>query len=283
MLSRSLERERSLDHRLPRVDFLEMAVDSTVDDTFRAAQMMCAAKVSAIVVLGGDGTHRAVARECGDIPIAGLSTGTNNAFPEMREPTITGIAVGLYASGHLTAGQALTPNKILEISINGGARRDIALVDVVVSIDRFIGARALWKTENLRALYVTYADPEAIGMSAIAGLLHPIGRRDPAGCAVELTDEPARRKLVLHAPIAPGMVRPVGIGDWQTMRPNQPLRVAQTAGVLALDGEREIEFDEAEDVTVTLRENAFRTVDVSRCMQTAAAAGLFRTASLPAS
>ncbi len=40
-----------------------------------------------------------------------------------------------------------------------------------------------------------------------------------------LTDEPARRKLVLHAPIAPGIVRPVGIGDWQTMDADQPLRV----------------------------------------------------------
>ena len=33
------------------------------------------------LVLGGDGTHRAVVRECRSIPIAGLSTGTNNAFP----------------------------------------------------------------------------------------------------------------------------------------------------------------------------------------------------------
>lgn len=283
MLSRSLERERRLEHHFPMVEYLAMAVDSTVDDTFRAARMLRAARVAAIVVLGGDGTHRAVARECGDVPIAGLSTGTNNAFPEMREPTITGMAVGLYASGRLTAAQALASNKILEVLINAGERRDIALVDAVIASDRFLGARALWKTENLRALYVTYADPEAIGMSAIAGLLQPVGRHDPAGCAIEFAEAPERRTLVVYAPIAPGMVRPVGIGTWQTMRPNQPFRVAPSAGVVALDGEREIEFGDGDHVTITLRENAFRTVDVSRCMQTAATAGLFRTATFPAS
>ena len=52
-----------------------MEVGSTVEDTFRATRMMCAAGVRAIVVLGGDGTHRAVARECGEVPIAGVSTG----------------------------------------------------------------------------------------------------------------------------------------------------------------------------------------------------------------
>src|SRR5215475_14457022 len=146
MLSRSLGRERVMNHHFPQVEFLEMPVYSTIEDTFAATQKMRAAGVAAIVVLGGDGTHRAVARECGDVPIAGLSTGTNNAFPQMREPTIIGMAVGLYASGRLPASQALAPNKILEVSVNG--RREIALVDVVIATDRFVGARALWKTES---------------------------------------------------------------------------------------------------------------------------------------
>src|SRR6516165_9612151 len=80
LLARGLERERSLHPSFPEVRFLEMDVTSTVDDTFRASRMMQAAGVAAIVVLGGDGTHRAVVRECGKVPVAGLSTGTNNAF-----------------------------------------------------------------------------------------------------------------------------------------------------------------------------------------------------------
>ncbi len=281
MLARGLEREASLHHHFPTVEFLPMAVTSTVDDTFLAARRMREAGVAAIVVLGGDGTHRAVARECGDVPIAGLSTGTNNAFPEMREPTITGLAVGLYASGRLSATQALAGNKILEVSLDGGSRRDIALVDAVTCVDRTIGARALWKTENLKSLFVTYADPEAIGMSAIAGLLHPVGRRDRGGLAVELTDDPARRQFTLQVPIAPGMIRPVGIGRWQVMDPDQVFVIERSAGVLAVDGEREIEFDTGDAVTIALREQAFRTVDVSRCMQVAAAQGLFRVDQAP--
>ncbi len=276
MLSRSLARERRVNHHFPEVEFLDMDVHSTVEDTFDAARRMCTAGVAAIVVLGGDGTHRAVARECGDVPIAGISTGTNNAFPEMREPTITGMAVGLYASGRLPASQVLVPNKILEVIVNHGRRRDIALVDAVISSDRYVGARALWRTESLKSLYVTYADPEAIGMSAIAGLLEPVGRREPGGCAVELCQASESPKLNLLAPIAPGMVRLVGISGWQRMGADQTFCVDQQAGVVALDGERELTFDPGDVVTITLRENAFRTLDVSRCLQIAAADGLFR-------
>jgi len=84
---------------------------------------------------------------------------------------------------------------------------------------------------------------------------------------------------VLHAPIAPGMVRPVGISDWAPMRAGELHIVAQAAGVVALDGERELAFDEVDRVTVTLVDNAFPTVDVARCMHAAAAKGLFRLSS----
>jgi predicted polyphosphate/ATP-dependent NAD kinase len=281
LLARSLERERSLHHRFPEVRFLDMEVTSTVEDTFRAARMLRDAGVTAIVVLGGDGTHRAVVRECGQVPVAGLSTGTNNAFPDLQEPTIVGMAVGLYASGRLPREQALASNKMLEIAINGDGRRDVALVDAVLCAETCIGARALWRTDTLRALYVTYASPEAIGMSAIAGLLQPVGRRDPGGCTVELSEDPARRRLILQAPIAPGLVRPVGVASWQTMPRDRPFRVADGAGVLALDGEREIELDPGDEVTITLREEAFLTVDVPRCMRAAVSGGLLHTIDPP--
>ena len=279
MLLRSLNRERNLHHAFPEVEFLDMEPTSTVDDTFLAARMMRAAGVKAIVVLGGDGTHRAVVRACADIPVAGLSTGTNNTFPEMRESTITAMAVALYATGRLTPERALAPNKMLEISINEGERRDIALVDAVISTDRCIGARALWKTETLSAVYLTFAEPQAIGLSAIGGLLQPVGRREAGGLAVHLSDDPATRRLLLRAPIAPGMVREVGIAHWEPMPAGEPFPVALQAGVVALDGEREIGFNAGDRVRITLRENAFPTVDVARCMQAAAREGLFRLSS----
>jgi predicted polyphosphate/ATP-dependent NAD kinase len=280
--------ERHLHHRgdtsLPAIEFLDFEPTSTVEDTFTATRLLQRAGVAAIVVLGGDGTHRAVVRQLCDgersLPIAGLSTGTNNAFPEMREPTITGMAVGLFASGRIPAAEALAPNKMIEVTIAdgpGAVRRDIAIVDAVITHDRSVGARALWKTSSLAAAYLAFADPQAIGLSAIGGLLQPVGRRDPGGLAVQLASDEQHALLALNAPIAPGMVRPVPIASWQRMVADEPMAVQLEAGTVALDGERELAFSTGQAVHMTLRENAFFTVDVARCMTHAAHAGLLRT------
>lgn len=281
LIERHLKRGHDVAHTLPAIEFLDLEPTSTVEDTFVATRRLLRAGVRAIVVLGGDGTHRAVVRELAAAgsatPVAGLSTGTNNAFPEMREPTITGLAVGLYAGGRIAAAEALAPNKLIEVDIGDGRARDIAIVDAVVTHDRSVGARALWKPESLAAAYLAFADPQAIGLSAIGGLLQPVGRRERGGLAVQIADDPARAVLHLHAPIAPGMVRPVPIAGWQRMEAGVPVRVAQHAGTVALDGERELAFDDGERVAMTLREDAFFTVDVASCMAAAARDGLLRS------
>ncbi len=257
----------------PRLEYLDYKISGTVDDTFRAARMMRELGVSAIVVLGGDGTHRAVVSACGDIPIAGISTGTNNAFPEHREPTITGLAVGLAVSGKVPARTAFLPNKKLVVTIND--REEIALVDVAVVTDRYIGARALWRTETFRELFVTFADPEVIGMSAIAGLLKPVTRLDKHGLHVRLgTDEEA--KITLDTPIAPGYIRGIGIRGYRAMPVKKKFRPEIEDGSIALDGERELSFSHGDEVTIELVPNAFKTVNVSACMQYAAKHGLMR-------
>lgn len=283
LLERHLKRG---DASLPAIDWLPFEPTSTVEDSFTAARLLHAAGANAIVVLGGDGTHRAVVRElwqqAGAPPIAGLSTGTNNAFPEMREPTITGLAAGLFAAGRLPAARALLPNKLLEVLIEPGdgsaPRRDIAIVDAIITHDRSVGARALWKTGSLAAAYLAFAEPEAIGLSSIGGLLQPVSRRDSGGLAIELASETHAATLTLHAPIAPGLVLPVPIASWQRMAADQPLQVQQRAGTVALDGERELAFEAGDRVSVTLREHAFLTVDVARCMAAAAQDGLLRSA-----
>jgi hypothetical protein len=255
-----------------------------VEDTFTATRLLQRAGVAVIAVLGGDGTHRAVVRELatgnGILPIAGLSTGTNNAFPEMREPTITGMALGLFASGRIAAAEALAANKLIEVRIDdpagGPVRHDVAIVDAVITHDRSVGARALWKTQSLDAAYLAFAEPQAIGLSSIGGLLRPVGRRDSGGLAVQLAHDPCHALLTLHAPIAPGMVLPVPIASWQRMVADEPLRAQASAGTVALDGERELGFETGQSVQLTLRENAFFTIDVARCMAVAARDGLLR-------
>jgi predicted polyphosphate/ATP-dependent NAD kinase len=263
--------------QFPNVHYLPIRISGTVEDTRLASAEMCKGGVSAIVVLGGDGTHRAVAAHCGAIPVAGISTGTNNAFPKPGEPTIVGLATGLAVTGQVPAHLAFADNKVIVVSINDDMVREIALVDVTLVTERYVGARALWRTETFRELFVTFADPEVIGMSAVAGLLEPVTRAESGGLMVRLAP-PGEGRIVLQAPIAPGLVRPIGITDWRRLPTDVPFVPEVRAGSIALDGERELSFSERDRVVLTLHDNAFRTVNVSGCMQYAARNGLLRRA-----
>uniref|UniRef100_UPI00333F8D7E ATP-NAD kinase family protein n=1 Tax=Castellaniella defragrans TaxID=75697 RepID=UPI00333F8D7E len=283
MLTRHLARTRATasgDSHWPQLRWLEMPVSGRIEDSFRAARLLREAGAAAIIVLGGDGTHRAVVRECGQTPIAGISTGTNNAYPEMREATTVGLAVGLYASGRVPAEQALAWNKRLDVDLNAGrpgARNDIALVDAAIARERYIGAKALWKTDSLAALYLSFAEPDALGLSSIGGLLQPVGRRDAGGLHIELSTPGSNMtRLDLQAPIVPGLIESVSVHTWERLADGNPVRVRQQSGVVALDGEREITFGPDDVLTVTLRERAFRSIDVSACLRYAAEQGLLR-------
>jgi predicted polyphosphate/ATP-dependent NAD kinase len=257
------------ERRFPRLSLLEMPVTSTAEDSRRAVRIMSSHGVAAIIVLGGDGTHRIVAAECGDTPIAGISTGTNNAFPEMREPTVTGFATGLIASGAVPMEIGLKANKWLEVRIDGGAP-EIALVDVAIVAQQNLGARALWRAETFRELYVAFADPQLIGMSAIAGLVDPVGRDEPGGLMLRLAPAGAAR-IVVRASIAPGLVEPVGVEEWRRLEAGRKVLTDLTAGTIALDGERERLFDQKHKVSIELVERAFHTIDVAAAMRFAAA------------
>ena len=273
---RGLERSHNQgEQRFPRMVFLDMPVTGTVEDTRCAARRMRAAGVAAMIVLGGDGTHRAVVAECGSIPLAAISTGTNNAFAQSCEPTITGLATGLAVMGRVPREVALAPNKRLEVVVDG-AKPDIALVDVAFVTDRYIGARALWRTETFRELFVSFADPQVIGMSAIAGLIEPVGRHEPGGLMVRLAPAQSASLTVL-APIAPGRIEAVGVDDWRRMPAGMAFVPRLKAGSIALDGEREIFISEGQQVSVTLVDAAFHTIDVPRVMRFAAAEGLLHT------
>jgi predicted polyphosphate/ATP-dependent NAD kinase len=220
------------------LELLDFPLTGTAQDTTIAVTAMIEANVTAIVVLGGDGTHRVVAKACGDTPIVALSTGTNNAFPEMREATIAGLAAGLATAEHLIREPALKVGD------------DLALVDVAVSAQRFVGARALWSADCITELFVTDADPSAIGLSAIAGQL--------ATGPVHVT---LGRGTRVMAAIAPGLVVPVDVASWEPM--NGPVTV-DVPGCIALDGEREIE--RAGTATISLTQGPNR-VDIDAVMR----------------
>ncbi len=269
-VQRGVKRENNYgDTSWPALKFLDMPVTSSVQDTVNAVRMMVEENVSAIIVLGGDGTHRAVISECQTIPIAGLSTGTNNAFPDTREPTVTGLATGLYVTGKISTENACVANKILEIKINDEHNVHVALVDVVITTDRYVGARALWRTETFTELYVTFGEAHSVGMSSIAGLVNPVDRLDPYGLRVELGSEQESIQTLM-TPIAPGLMKRIGIKHVEKLLPEKTCLPQTTAGSIALDGEREIEFSEQDRVEITLKTDAFYTIDVARIMLDAA-------------
>jgi len=273
---RGIERWRNQrEKRYPHVTFLDMPVTGTVEDTKLAARLMHSAGVACIVVLGGDGTHRAVACECGRVPIAGISTGTNNAFPDHREPTITGLAAGLAVMEHIPEHVAFCANKRLDVVVNG-LPPEHALVDVALVTDAYVGARALWRTHTFRELYVTFADPQVIGMAGIAGLIEPVSRKEAGGLMMRLAPA-ANAKLVVRAPIAPGLIDLIGIDEWRRMPADTSFEPCLKEGSIALDGERELFFSRHDQVSIKLVENAFRIVDVAGVMQFAAHHGLLRS------
>jgi predicted polyphosphate/ATP-dependent NAD kinase len=251
----------------PALEELPVALDGTARDSVVAVEQMLAAGVRAIVVLGGDGTHRVVAKVCGDVPLCALSTGTNNAFPEMRETTVAGLATGFVATGRAGRG-ALRREAALEVRTRSGAP-DLALVDVAVTRERFIGARALWRPEDVSELFVTFATPSAVGLSAIAGALQPLDRGAGRGLHVRLGAEGVDAARTVQVALAPGLVLGIPVAGHRVLALGEAVEVAAGPGTVALDGEREIERRPGEPVTVRLVPGPL-TIDVDAVMRAAA-------------
>ena len=260
------------DGRWPEVEFLDgQPIRQTAQDTVDAVRRMVAADARVVVCLGGDGTARVTASAVGDVPMLALSTGTNNVFPAVREATIAGLAAGLVATGQVDQEAATTRAKLLEVRV--GDRAETALVDVAVSTERHVGARAVWDPATVTQLFCAFAQPDAIGLSSILGQLCPVGRYEPHGVTARITPDAARQVL---APIAPGLVIPVGVREVARMEPGAEHRVEPGAGVIAVDGERELTFSPGQDVMVRLRADGPRCVDVPAVLAASARLGLLR-------
>jgi predicted polyphosphate/ATP-dependent NAD kinase len=258
------------------VHLIDMAVSDGPGDSAVAAGLLQARGVALIAVLGGDGTHRAVAAHCGAVPLATLSTGTNNAFPERREATLVGMAAALVATGRVPPDLSLRSNKVLHV--RGVSVDERALVDVAVSREPLLGARAVGDGGTLGDLFVSFAEPNVIGLSAIAGLLRPVARDEPSGVRVRFG--PGRR---LWAPILPGALEAVSVAGVELLHPGQRIPLPAVTGTLALDGEREIEFDAGSGLTIELRLDGPRTVAVEAVLAYAARHGLLADGAAPGS
>jgi len=254
--------------RWPEVEFLDgRPIRQTAQDTVDAVRRMVTAGARVIVCLGGDGTARVAALAVGDVPMLALSTGTNNVFPAVREATVAGLAAGLVATGAV----AVSGERAKVLEVRAGDRVETALVDVAVSTERHVGSRAIWDPATVTQVFCAFAEPDAVGLSSIAGQLCPVLRTEPRGVAVRLDPAAGRRVL---APIAPGLVVPVGVGEVAPMECGTWYPVDARAGVIAVDGERELTFGPGGRPVVRLRADGPRCVDVPAVLAAGARLGL---------
>ncbi|MEW6266748.1 MAG: NAD(+)/NADH kinase [Thermodesulfobacteriota bacterium] len=249
---------------------------ATQEDSIQAGRIMAERGVGCIVTLGGDGTNRAVAKGCDGAPILPVSTGTNNVFPEMVEGTLAGLAAGLVAKGLVPLEEASYTSTKLEVLLDGRAA-DLALVDVVVYDDPFLGSRAVWDMDKVRQVFLNRAEPDCIGLSSIGGLIAPFRAEDPHGLALDLG--PGGRPVV--APVAPGLIRTVLIRTIERLEFDSEVEIAAKPSILALDGEREIEIGPDQRAAVRVSRAGPVVVDVTRTMFGAARRGVLRTEAIP--
>jgi predicted polyphosphate/ATP-dependent NAD kinase len=269
---RALKGLRDRPEVIDSASLIDMPVEHSVDDSLRASQYLRNAGAGCIIVLGGDGTCRAVAKAAGEVPLLPLSTGTNNVVPYFIEGTIAGLAAAYVAlDPDADREKRCWRHKRLLVRVNGKTI-DEALVEVALVATSFVGARAVWEAGILRQVFASRAQPTNIGLSAIIGVVHPVAPAYPGGASV--TTAANGRKVMV--PLAPGSLVPVDIGEIFEMVPGisysvDPLRPA----TLALDGEREITLKTGDEATVELDLEGPWIVDVERTLSMAVAEGAF--------
>ncbi|MGC8659350.1 MAG: ATP-NAD kinase family protein [Desulfomonilaceae bacterium] len=251
------------------VEEIRMNVWGDERDTTEAARYFSLNNVNCIVTLGGDGTNRSVAKGSHNIPLIPISTGTNNVFPNMIEGTVAGLAAGLLAKKMVDSNRVTYTSKRLEVQIDGQLE-EIALIDVAVCSELFIGSKALWNRDHIKEIILTRAEPDSIGMSAIGGFLHPIGPRDEQGIYVRLG---GGNGSVL-VPVAPGLVSKVDWQEYRLLSFQDEVCLDPKDCTIALDGERQIEVRGDQTVTIKLTNNGPVVVDIRCCLHEASRLGV---------
>lgn len=255
--------------RWPKLDFVEHPITQSAADTTAAVKAMVENEVDAIVVLGGDGTNKVVADECGDIPVASISTGTNNAFPTSIEPTVVGLATGLVATGRVSREEVTHRCKAMTVSTGDHCTR--GLVDVAIIEGDKIGSGAVWDATNIVELFLCFAETQAIGLSSIGAHVQPVGRHDPFGLHIRLGSPSDVR---VRVPLAPGLLSDVDIAEVNQLEVGVAVESTATSGVVAVDGERSFRIAADDPATVTLSRDGPVAIDVAKTMDIASRRGV---------
>lgn len=262
-----LSRELKID-----VEIIDMKIKGNFTDTIRATEFMEKRGVGCIVVLGGDGTNRAVAKAITKTPLIGISTGTNNVYPQMIEGTVVGMAAAAVASGICDVEEIISRDKRIEI-IKDGQLVDIALVDCVISKQTFIGSKAIWNIEDIDKVIVSRAHPASIGFSTIVGTSFIIRAKDKFGALINVNTGSKKVKV----PIAAGTIEKITVDDVKILKLDEKIHfISEYRGVMALDGEREVPFKAGEQFEIKVTRNGPYRVIVDKALEDGLRKGFFK-------
>ena len=243
---------------------------SSVLDTIQGARNLKQHNPVVTLILGGDGTSRAFVKGWREAVLLPISTGTNNVFPEMSEATIAGAALGVVAAGAVSLEEVAVPVKIIDVEIEG-ENPDIALIDAVVTCDQFIGSRALLDGNAIRRILLTRAEPSAVGMTSVGGLIRPLPEQDDAGLYMTLGP---RGRHKVHAPIAPGLYETLSVRKIEVLSFDDVIEFEGPC-VLAFDGEREREIQPGQQVRMRVSRSGPSVLNINKTMQLAACRRVF--------
>jgi len=253
------------------IEVIDVGARLDAGDTMRAAEAMRKAGCAVLIVLGGDGTNRAVCKVWPDAPLVPLSTGTNNVFPIMVEATIAGSAAGLLASGRLALHEVADRAKLVHLRVEGEAE-DLALVEVTQLVGDRLGNLMPFDPTHIRRVVLARAEPASVGSSSIGGLLEPCSGADEFGVVVDCAPRESGGRS-LRAPISPGLYRIVHVAAARRLPLGQMVQISGPA-VLAFDGDRERPLAEGQGAELCVRRDGPWVIDVGRTFTLAARRGL---------
>jgi hypothetical protein len=273
-----------------RVHLLENVITNSALDTETNVHSFLRAGCEVIVSLGGDGTNRAIVRalqqaqrdpamreRVANVHLLALSTGTNNVFPVLAEPTIAGMVAALQAAGRLTAAKLKRRAKVLHVSGQRASEKahelpDVGLIDAVLLRQDHVGNLLPFNAGRIDRLLLTRAEPAAIGMSPIGGLIQRVGEEHDYGLLVELgsADDDGQH---FTAPLSPGAFQTVHVKSVTTINFGVAVPFAGP-GVLALDGDRDHKLLAGSALRVEIQRDGPWILDIEGAMRWAAAQGM---------
>lgn len=253
-----------------RVRILDIPLTHSGADTRTMVQMMWQEGCRVFIVLGGDGTNRALAGSFPDAIILPLSTGTNNVFPTFVEASIAGAAAGLIASGQMPYQDHC--NRCKQIHINLPGISETALIDAVLLRNDLLGSLLPFETGNIVSALLTRADPASIGVSPIGGFLLPCRSDDEFAVFLQCGKE--GRSITV--PISPGLYSEVKVSQIEKIALGTAITVTGP-GILAFDGDRTIKLGDGEAATLQVQRDGPWIIETAEVMRSAARERLFES------